>query len=230
MSKINSKADDQTNDKDRRISDVAWKLACENRFPEIETILQSCENLISRGTAYRWMPSIKVKYDEFRKIIEEQKKMGMTIGLEASANLADKFTSHDYDVLKDRLYNSTRGRFMEPWEVDLTKIVPESECPIPDPVDEDDPADDPRVQIWKDMNNPHYDPALDPEYEHKRQRISEDISGIDEVLENFEKKRKAELDRISKADGEAGLSHVENLRKHDRPDIPKSQCHFNRTE
>ena len=163
---------------------------------------------------------------KYKAIIEEQQKKSMILGLQASDKLADKFTAHEYDVLKDRLYNSTRGRYVETWEVDLSKIVPESKCPVPDPVDDSD--DDPRVQIWRDINSQHYDAGHDPDYDDKRQIISEDISGFDEVLENFEKKRKAKLDSIPKADVDAVLTHFENLRKEDRrnPFIDFGSSHF----
>lgn len=202
--------DGNENERDRLFSDIAWTLARENQIPEIDAILDSCEKNISMATAYRWMPQIKAKYDEFRKIIEEQEKMSLKLGIEASDKLADKFTEHDYEVVKDTLYNSTRGRFMEPWEVDLSKIVPDDQIPIPDPVD---PEDDPREQIWKDMNNPNYNPDIDPDFDDKRRINIADLSGIDEVLANFEKQRKAERDSIQKADVGAVLSHFEKLRK-----------------
>ncbi|MHB8560239.1 MAG: hypothetical protein ACYDAP_03625 [Thermoplasmataceae archaeon] len=193
MTEIIPNLDRNENERDRLISDVAWTLARENQIPEIEAILDSCEKNISMATAYRWMPQIKAKYDELRKIIEEQEKMSLKLGIEASDRLADKFVTHDYGVIRDRLYNSTRGRFMKPGEVDLSKIVPDDKCPIPDPVDTED---DVREQIWIDMNNPRYDPNIDPDYEDKRRINIADLSGIDEVLSHFEKLRKADRNKI----------------------------------
>ncbi|MHB8560649.1 MAG: hypothetical protein ACYDAP_05715 [Thermoplasmataceae archaeon] len=209
MNEIIPNLDGNENERDRLISDVAWTLARENQIPEIDAILDSCEKNISMATAYRWMPQIKAKYDEFRKIIEEQEKMSLKIGLDASDKLADKFTTHDYGVIRDRLYNKTRGKFMKQGEVDLSKIIPDDQCPIPDQVD---PDDDPREQIWKDMNNPKYNPDIDPDFDDKRRINEAELSGIDEVLGNFEKQRKAERDSIPKADVDAVLTHFEKLR------------------
>ncbi len=180
-------------DREADIDTIAWKLASENRIPDPSSVLGLSEKNISQATAYRWLPSITAKYDEFRTIIDEQQKMSLKFGIEASDKLADKFISKDYDRVKDRLYNLTRERFMESWEVDLSKIVPDDQCPIPDPVD---PDDDPRVQIWQDMCNPRYDAALDPDYELKKRINVAELSGVDEVFEHFEKLRKEKRDKI----------------------------------
>lgn len=193
MNEIIPNLDGNENERDRLISDIAWTLARENQIPEIEAILETSEKNISMATAYRWMPQIKAKYDEFRKIIEEQEKMSLKLGIEASDKLADKFTPKDYEVVHDRLYNSTRGKFMKPGEVDLSKIIPDDKCPIPDQVD---PEYDPREQIWIDMNNPKYNPDIDPDFEDKRRINEAELSGIDEVLANFDKMRKAERNKI----------------------------------
>ena len=209
MNEIIPNLNELENDKERLIADTAWQLATLKIEPDIQTAIEHCGTEISVRTGYRWMPQIKAKYDEFRKIIEEQEKMSLKIGLDASDKLADKFTTHDYEVIHDRLYNKTRGRYMKHGEVDLSKIVPDDKCPIPDQVD---PNDDPREQIWKDMCNPKYNPNTDPDFDDKKRINEAELSGIDDVISNFEKQRKAERDSIPRADVEAVLSHFEKLR------------------
>ena len=209
MNEIIPNLDGNENERDRLISDIAWTLARENQIPEIEAILETSEKNISMATAYRWMPQIKAKYDEFRKIIEEQEKMSLKLGIEASDKLADKFTTHEYGVIKDRLYNSTRGKFMDTGEVDLSKIVPDDHIPIPDQAD---PEYDVREEIWRNMNNPKYNSDIDPDYDEKKRINEAELSGVDEVIAKFEKMRKGERDSIQKADIDAVLTHFEKLR------------------
>jgi hypothetical protein len=178
------------------IDNILWQSAIETKEPDFDSILKSGETQLSRSTMFRWKALLRDKYNEYRTVIEEQEKMSLKLGMEASANLAGKFVSKDYDKVKDRIYNLTRGRFMESWEVDLSKIVPDEQCPIPDPMDDDDPDDDPRIQVWRDMCDPRYDSALDPDYEKKRQRISEDLSGFDEVIAHFDRVRKQEREKM----------------------------------
>ena len=193
MNEILPNLNELENDKERLIADTAWQLATLKIEPDIQTAIEHCGTEISVRTGYRWMPQIKAKYDEFRKLIEDQEKMSLKLGLDASDKMADKFTPKNYEVVKDRLYNKTRGKFLEPGEVDLSKIVPDDQIPIPDPVD---PDDDPREQIWKDLNNPHYDPNIDPDFEDKKRINEAELSGIDEVIAHFEKMRKEERTKI----------------------------------
>ena len=193
MNEIIPNLNELENEKERLIADTAWQLATLKIEPDIQTAIEHCGTEISVRTGYRWMPQIKAKYDEFRKIIEEQEKMSLKLGIEASDKLADKFVTHEYEVIRDRLYNKTRGKFMEQGEVDLSKIIPDEDCPIPDPVD---PDDDPRYQIWQDMNNPRYNSDIDPDFDDKKRINEAELSGIDEVLSHFEKLRKAERIKI----------------------------------
>ncbi len=211
----NKKYDDELKD-ETDLSGVAWKLAQSTEPTDdetlrgvIETINETRETPVSRATMYRRLAILKGLIEKYKAIIEEQQKMSLKLGLDASDKLADKFTTHEYEVVKDRLYNLTRGRFLEPWEVDISKIVPDDQCPVPDAVDSDD---DPRDQIWQDINNPHYDSNIDPDYDDKKHINEAELSGIDEVLANFEKMRKAERDSIPKADIDAVLTHFEKLR------------------
>ena len=59
-----------------------------------------------------------------------------------------------------------------------------------------DPDDDPRYQIWQDMNNPRYNSDIDPDFDDKKRINEAELSGIDEVLSHFEKLRKAERIKI----------------------------------
>ena len=193
MNEIIPNLNEYENDKEQLIADTAWQLATLKIEPDIQTAIAYCGTEISVRTGYRWMPQIKAKYDEFWKIIEEQEKMSLKLGLDASDKLADKFTTHEYGVIKDRLYNSTRGKFMDTGEVDLSKIVPDDQCPIPDQVD---PEYDPREQLWIDMNNPNYNPNTDPDFDDKKRINEAELSGIDEVIADFEKLRKGERNKI----------------------------------
>ncbi|MCL5802555.1 MAG: hypothetical protein M1529_01905 [Candidatus Thermoplasmatota archaeon] len=209
MNEIIPNLNELENDKERLIADTAWQLATLKIEPDIQTAIEHCGTEISIRTGYRWMPQINAKYDEFRKIIDEQQKMSLKLGIEASDILADKFVTHEYGVIKDRLYNSTRGKFMDTGEVDLSKIVPDDHIPIPDQAD---PEYDVREEIWRNMNNPKYNSDIDPDYDEKKRINEAELSGVDEVIAKFEKMRKGERDSIQKADIDAVLTHFEKLR------------------